>query len=165
MLLRKTTTQDLDAVEQILNDAKASMKASGIDQWQDGYPNKEVVAQDIKNEEAYVVEIDGGVFASCMISIRKEASYDHIEGAWLNLDPCIVIHRIATKKEALSKGVATYCIEQAFALFPTYKNIKIDTHPDNKRMQAFLAKNGFIHCGTIYLDDGGLRLAFQKSIS
>lgn len=164
MLFRKATMEDIPAVEIVLNDAKASMKDSGIDQWQDGYPNKEVIANDIEYGQSYVVEVDGDVKATCMITTDVESTYQVIDGAWLNDDPCIVVHRIACKNDALKLGIASHCIDQAFRLFPSYKNIKIDTHHDNMKMQGFLKKNGFIYCGVIFLEDGNLRVAFQKTI-
>jgi predicted GNAT family N-acyltransferase len=41
-------------------------------------------------------------------------------------------------------------------------NVRIDTHENNYVMQNMLKKNGFVHCGTIYLEDGQPRMAFQK---
>ena len=42
--------------------------------------------------------------------------------------------------------------------------LRIDTHEDNKTMQALLTKNGFSYCGIIHLENGDPRLAYQKTI-
>lgn len=41
-------------------------------------------------------------------------------------------------------------------------NIRIDTHRNNIPMQKTLIKNGYRVCGTIYLENGDERIAFQK---
>ena len=43
--------------------------------------------------------------------------------------------------------------------------MRIDTHGDNIDMQSLLKKLGFVHCGTIYVEEDDYpRLAFEKSI-
>ena len=43
-------------------------------------------------------------------------------------------------------------------------SIKVDTHEQNIPMQNLLKKNGFEYCGIIYLEDGGKRVAFEKTL-
>ena len=41
--------------------------------------------------------------------------------------------------------------------------MRIDTHGDNKVMRHLLQKPGFVHCGTIYVEEDDYpRLAFEK---
>ena len=49
MKLRLTTTNDLNAVMTIINQAKKYFKEQGINQWQDGYPNENSIINDIRN--------------------------------------------------------------------------------------------------------------------
>ncbi len=43
-------------------------------------------------------------------------------------------------------------------------HLRIDTHNDNIVMQNLLPKPGFVHCGTIYVEeDDAPRLAYEKS--
>jgi predicted GNAT family N-acyltransferase len=80
------------------------------------------------------------------------------DGEWLDDREYAVVHRIASAGTV--KGVGSFCMQWAYEQFP---NVKIDTHENNYVMQNMLKKNGFIHCGTIYLEDGQPRLAFQKN--
>lgn len=68
MKLRLTKTSDLNAVMEIINQAKSYFKAQGINQWQDGYPNEISIINDIGQREAYVLEDDGKIIATAMIS-------------------------------------------------------------------------------------------------
>ena len=65
------------------NAAKTYFKNNDIDQWQDGYPNEETIEKDIENNEAYVLEEDGVILGTCMVTIHGEPAYNRIEGKWI----------------------------------------------------------------------------------
>ena len=43
------------------------------------------------------------------------------------------------------------------------QDIRIDTHHQNLSMRKFLSKLGYHACGTVYLENGDKRIAYQKS--
>ena len=45
-----------------------------------------------------------------------------------------------------------------------YGSMRIDTHEGNKSMQRAIEKSGYTYCGHIYLENGDLRLAYEKPI-
>ena len=54
-----------------------------------------------------------------------------------------------------------FCINWAFE---QCGHLRIDTHGDNIVMQNLVKKLGFVHCGTIYVEeDNNPRLAFEKT--
>ena len=110
-------------------------------------------------EKSYVNLEDYHIRAVFYFAVEADPTYSYIEGAWLNDAPYGVIHRIAV--DGSGRGVAAECF--AFAA-QHCENLRIDTHEKNIPMQRCLAKNGFIRCGTIYLEDGDPRIAYQKVI-
>lgn len=56
MNFRKSTYDDVDKILEIIEKAKAEFKKSGLDQWQNGYPNRQVIENDVKLEISYVLE-------------------------------------------------------------------------------------------------------------
>lgn len=165
MIFRKANINDIDSLVSIIEEAKAYFKENKIDQWQDGYPNKQTLLQDIKKEESFLLEQDGIILATCMISTKKDPTYHNIyQGSWLNNEPYFVIHRIAVKQSEKGNNLASFMIQEAIKLHPDYFNIRIDTHKDNISMQRMLQKNGFIYCGIIYLETMQQRNAYQRVI-
>lgn len=162
MKLRLTTTNDVTAVMSIINEAKAYFKEQGINQWQDGYPNEISIINDISHREAYVLEDNGDVVATAMISSAPEPTYNYIEGKWLQCDKYLVIHRIAIKNDQKGKGLAKIILDEAIKLYPKMASVRMDTHDDNLSMQRFLTKYGFTYCGTIYLETKDSRRAYEK---
>ncbi len=164
-MIRKATLKDKEAVLKIYEEARAFIKTYNSPQWQDGYPNEDTFIGDIKDGTIYVSEVEG-VVVGVATFLDYEETYNQIDGAWLNDEDYIVIHRIATTTKELGKGHA-----KAFIDFlennPNVKNIRIDTHELNEPMKRFLIKNGFIYCGIITLNNpvDKLRLAYQKVIN
>ena len=164
MILRPTKIEDISRVIDIINQAKTYLKNNDIDQWQDGYPNEETIEKDIENNEAYVLEEDGVILGTCMVTIHGEPSYNRIEGKWILNCPYICVHRIAVDNEYKGKGLASTILDQVVAMYPDYHSVRMDTHHDNLSMQSFLTKYGFKYCGEITLKSGALRRAYEKRI-
>lgn len=167
MNIRKTTAEDLDAVMEIIDAAKAYFKGAGIDQWQRGTPDRAMITKDIENGCSYVLCDEGSVLGTCMILFGVDPNYAVIEnGAWLNDEPYGVIHRIAVRPECKGRHLAAQFFDyaQETALQQGVHNLRVDTHADNKSMQKLIARCGFTLCGKVYVGIDEPRLAFQKAI-
>lgn len=167
MRLRKSRENDLKYIIEIINEAKEFLKESKIDQWQQGYPNEEVILKDIENQHSYVLEDDNKIIGTVALSFDGEETYDLIyDGKWISNNEYAVIHRIAASKKCNIKGIGTEIIKniEKICIDKGIENIKIDTHEKNLVMQKLLEKNNFKYCGVIYLEDKAKRVAFEKVI-
>jgi GNAT superfamily N-acetyltransferase len=170
MKIQLSTFEDIPAIIAIINDAKEYLASQKIDQWQNGYPNTEQVANDIKNNESYVVINDENeVIATAMFTTNPEPTYKIIDGNW-NIDENEkygVVHRMAIKKEFRKFGLATFIFHEFHMqlLEKKIKSLKIDTHEKNLGMQALIKKLGYTYCGIIYTNYHAKRVAFEKVIS
>ena len=168
MNFRKTAYKDVPAVMRLVDQAKAYMKESGIDQWQNGYPNAESIEKDIAHGYSYVMEEDGRIVGTLAVIFDGEPTYDKIyDGAWKTEgEPYAAVHRVAVDAGCKGRGIAGAMIEEVAKLCRKrgVRSIKNDTHRDNQSMQRMQAKNGFEYCGVIYLEDGAERIAFEKKI-
>lgn len=160
--IRKATYDDIPALMQLFERAKAIMRASGnTSQWGSGYPSPDVVRNDIARGVCYVASkaADGKIEATMAFIPGPDPTYSVIEeGAWLNNEPYHVIHRIAVT--APGKGYARLLLDWAFTLCNT---VRIDTHSDNVIMHHILRNYGFTRCGVIHLANGDPRDAYQMS--
>ena len=165
MKFRKSKTSDVKSIMKIINQAQKFFKDKGIDQWQNGYPNEDTIIEDIKSTESYVLEKDGEVVATSMVTFKGESSYDSIyDGKWLSNNKYAAIHRVAVNNAHKGLGLSTEiikCIEQ-LCIDNGVHSVKIDTHEENIPMQKVLKKNGFEYCGIIYVDGSSKRIAFEK---
>lgn len=168
MEIRKTTAADLEAVMDILNEARRTIAALGINQWQDGYPTADVILDDIARDRSRVLVKDGEVIGTFAVLDDGEPTYDRIfDGHWLTGDESrsyIAVHRVAVSVKSRGTGASGKIMQYAGELAAELgmKSVRIDTHEGNVVMRRMLEKNGFVHCGTIILESGDPRVAYEK---
>lgn len=160
MNIRKGTADDVSRIMEIYAAAKQIMVDNGnSSQWVNGYPQRELVEEDIANGYCHVCEEDGGICAVFAYIPGDDPTYAYIEdGKWPNDKPYGTIHRIGADRpgRGVLKEAAAYCS----AINP---ELRIDTHENNGIMRNAVKKLGFTYCGIIYIDDGTPRLAYQRS--
>lgn len=156
--IKNAKIDDIGKIMEIYRYAQDFMIRSGNpDQWGHFWPIQDVIEDDIKEGICKVIcEGDEiyGVFALCQ---GDEPTYQHIEGGmWLNDEPYVTIHRIASdgRRHGIFKCAAEHCKKIC-------SNVRVDTHENNKPMQRQVEKNGFIKCGTIYIENGSSRIAYH----
>ena len=96
MEFRIATISDINRIMDIIRQAQEYLRNKGVDQWQDNYPNLNIIRDDIEKRKGYVLEKDGQVVAIVAISFSDEKTYEKIyEGKWITENEYAVIHRIA----------------------------------------------------------------------
>ena len=164
MLIRLATPNDIESILSIVRSAQLSLSELGIDQWQDGYPSEDVIAEDIANGVGYVAcTKDGAVVGYEAVVLTGEEAYLQIEDCfWHTSNNYVVVHRLCVDGTARRKGVAIELMNFAgeFAIEHGISDFRIDTHEGNVRMLELLKKMGFKHVGTIRYESG-LREAFD----
>ena len=162
MNIRKANTEDIDIIMDVFEAAKLFMRRTGNSkQWVDGYPSKELILSNIRDESLYVcLTEDGQIVGAFYFKVENDTTYAKIyDGYWLNDKPYGVVHRIASngKQKGIGNAALQWSLEQC-------GNVRVDTHRDNIVMQNILLNNGFQQCGIIYVANGTERIAFQKSL-
>jgi len=173
MIYRKTALADLDAVLAVYRRAKAFMDQTGNpDQWEEGYPSGTMVEEDVRSGIGRVLaDEDGKILAVLAFFTEEDPAYREIrDGAWPSDAPYAVVHRIATGEPG--RGLAAIALGEAVkeAVSLGFTELRMDTYKDNLPMQRFLAREGFIRCGTVSLngdftDEKRLRLAYAKDLT
>lgn len=158
---------DLEKVMTIVFDAQKRLALHQSGQWQDGHPTRETIINDIEQKHLYVSTFEDEV-VGMMAVLTHEPSYDHLlSGAWRHEGPYLVVHRFATHRMFLNKGVGTFMLSQIEILAKGVKThlIRVDTHAKNKEMDALLLKCGFVVCGTTLIDQTKLRTVYEKYLN
>lgn len=170
MLIRKALPADLDALMPIFDEARGTIGRLGIDQWQDGYPQREVIEGDIREGHTRVIETEGIVRGTFALFFDGEPTYDIIEnGHWLTGDEnrsYLAVHRVAIAVASRGTGLSAALIVHAEkeARAAGKLSIRIDTHEGNVVMRRMLEKNGLQYCGVIRLANGDPRVAYEKTV-
>lgn len=161
MEIRLAFPNEVNTIMQLIEDAKKCLADAGSNQWQNGYPNADIIIEDIISGQAYVALEEGDLLAYAAVTKSPEKDYETIyEGSWQDGESeYLVFHRIAVASDVQGQGVAQTFLEGLIEGFD-YLDFRSDTHAENKAMQHIFEKLGFEKVGKVPVD--GERLAYQK---
>lgn len=166
MKIRKSTELDFDRIMEIYSYAREFMAKNGNpNQWgPTNWPPEYLIHNDISEGNSYVcLNADNKVIGTFFFTQGKdiEPTYRDISnGGWLDNSAYGVVHRIAG--DGSEKGIGAFCISWAY---DQCGHLRMDTHEDNRVMQSLLGKIGFVHCGTIYVEEDNYpRLAYERIV-
>lgn len=155
-MIRRAEVEDLNRIFELYAIARAYMRASGNPhQWGASNPPREKVEADLRQGQLYVVEDGNGIHGVFALIFGDDPTYARIDGAWPDEGPYAVVHRLAGDG---SGGVFAAAMDYAKARSAA---VRVDTHADNATMHHLLQKHGFVRCGTIWLENGDPRIAYQ----
>ena len=157
-LIRQACPEDMEQILAVYERARQFMREhDNPTQWQDGHPRQEILREDIRIGQLYVVTKQESICGVFALIPGIDPTYGYIEGAWHHDAPYATIHRVASNGR--EKGVLAACVDYSAN---RCSHLRIDTHENNYVMQNALAKLGFSRCGIIYLANGDPRIAFDR---
>ena len=155
ILFRQAKAQDVAVCLQIVDEARNNMMAEGKQQWDEHYPTRAIIEQDIAVHKAYLLAEGDAILAYGVLDLQGEAAYLQPTAHWLTEGKYGVIHRLAIALQA--HECETLCRAQGIY------SIKVDTHFDNHAMLHLLQAMGYQACGSVSYGPRGNRLAFEKT--
>jgi GNAT superfamily N-acetyltransferase len=162
---RKATEADIPAIVELYTAARVFLKQQGIDQWQGPlHPSAETAAKDIVAEHAYVLADESQrVAATASLVAGEDPFYSNLKGAWLVPGPYVTVHRVAVSPFARGHGLSGLLLSHSIALAKKAgaRSVRVDTHPDNKIMQAAIRRAGFVYCGELKVYDNTTRYGYE----
>ncbi|GFZ27139.1 GNAT family N-acetyltransferase [Lactobacillus corticis] len=166
MELRLVKPNELDQAMAIINDAKQHLADQGVDQWQTGYPDEGHIKADIDKKAAYFVTDGIDLLGYVCADFSGEPAYEKLQGTWQTSDQYVVIHRLAFSEKARGRGLSStvFQLVEKLALASGVTALRVDTDPENYKMQHIIEKNGFSYRGRIWFD-GGEKVAYDKVLT
>ena len=168
MNARPAEMRDFDSIMTVISQARAAIARLGIDQWQDGYPEPEVITGDIESGIGWVFETEGKIAGYMVPLADPEPIYDQLAGKWLQNDaPYLTVHRMAIGDGYRGTGLSMQMFAHAenLAKEKHLLSVRADTHTGNIAMRKLLAKCGFTYVGDVrYPVTAGdpIRVAYEK---
>lgn len=151
-MIRKANISDIGNIMLMYKSCVKGMIANGIDQWDESYPNTDIILADIKARTYYIAEINGEIVGGINIDEKQDSTYLDIN--WEDkTNSFLVVHRLAVKEENWGDGVG-----KELMLFVEdvvneegYQSIRLDTYSGNPKAMEFYNKLGYTELGTIDL--------------
>jgi GNAT superfamily N-acetyltransferase len=167
-LLNYANAADIDWIMASIEVCRFQLSKHQSGQWQSGEPSYKTIQQDILNQRYYVLRVDGQLVGGTAI-LTHDPAYDQLrQGAWLNQQRYVVLHRFFIAPLSQGKGYGLKLLQEIEVIAKNnpfqVNNIRVDTHALNHPMRQLLVKMAFQRCGEVDLPNAGLRLVYHKII-
>tara|TARA_B100001250_G_scaffold162198_1_gene139305 strand:- start:185 stop:688 length:504 start_codon:yes stop_codon:yes gene_type:complete len=152
MKIRIAKKSDLGNIMRMYNSCVNGMIKNGIDQWDESYPNREIISEDINSKTYYILDIQEQVVGGINIDNNQDPTYLNIN--WRdNSNAFLVVHRLAVKEEFWNKkiGKSLMLFAEKLVIEKQLKSIRLDTYSGNPKAMEFYIQLGYTELGTINL--------------
>ena len=156
--------QDLDAIMEMYNSCVQGMLSLGIDQWDESYPNRTIIEQDLKEGCYYIAIIENEIVAGMRVDNIQDPTYLDIN--WRDkTNNFMVVHRLGSKTKVWNKGIGKQMMDFAenIAIESGCSSFRLDTYSHNPKAMEFYKKIGYQQLGHINLKpDKDIYYCFEK---
>lgn len=165
MNFREAKKEDIESILEVISHAKEYMKRNNSTQWNENYPNKETIINDIENNIGYVLIVENLIRGYMVVEFSDDEIYKNIKGKWKTFGNYASIHRCAIHKELRGQGYGSelFKFAEKLALSKNIRSVRVDTAPENETMKHLFNKNGYEYCGTVFID--GEKIAYEKLLT
>ncbi len=147
-MIRHAVETDLNELTSLARQVANNMHQNGIDQWSATYPAYENFEYDLSKNSLYVFLKDNRLVGS--ITILPENDLFYKELVWEGKQS-YVVHRLMVDPDFMRQHIGRQLFLHAINHAKTKgcDTVKVDTHPDNIRMQSLILSLGFKEKGYI----------------
>lgn len=143
-MIRKAKIEELQEIKSLTEACAKAMIEKEIYQWNEHYPSREKLRNDINKKELFVYEEHGRILG--IIVITESIDEEYLPVKWLTEgNSNLYIHRLATHPEVWGQGYAQKLMDYAedFAKKNKYESVRLDTFSQNRRNQKFYESRGY----------------------
>lgn len=153
----------LEEVYDLFVSAIKKMDEQGIPQWDELYPNKPILDEDIQKQELYITKIDGEIAAVYVLNEESDEQYSN--GKWQYPNATYkVIHRLCVhpKFQNQKLGYRTMIYIENQMLQQGIETIRLDTFTQNPFSIRLYERLGFKKVGMAHWRKGDFHLMEKK---
>jgi ribosomal protein S18 acetylase RimI-like enzyme len=164
ILVRKANKEELDGIVRIFKNAIAVMDKNNIPQWDEIYPNREVLTDDIAKGHMFVCEKDDQMVA--VFVLNQECDDEYKNGEWQYKEASFaVVHRLCVNPNFQNKGIGrqTMLIAEKLVKEKGIETIRLDAFSNNLFALALYERLGYKRVGEVIWRKG-LFYLYEKKI-
>lgn len=145
----KAAVADIDELCTIIYGAVEKMNSQGIFQWDEAYPDRNILNEDIEKGQLYVGRADGRIAVMFVLNDDYDDSYNHAD--WKKPDvPYKVLHRFCVSTDHQGCGVGGRTLDHIEKMLSEQNihAVRIDVFSKNPYALKMYEKRGFTAAGT-----------------
>jgi ribosomal protein S18 acetylase RimI-like enzyme len=149
MRIVRGEARHVEPVWAIIARCRDALAAEGIAQWDDVYPTRAMVEEDVARGALSVLEDDRACLGCIVLDERQSDAYASV--AWTGGEPALVVHRLcidpATQGRGLGHRLMAFAESEAARL--GYASIRLDAYSGNPHSVRFYRARGYREAGMV----------------
>jgi ribosomal protein S18 acetylase RimI-like enzyme len=165
MQLKLAEINDLGIIDEIYKNAIENMIKHNIFQWDEFYPSKNILRDDIVKKQLYKIIIEENIISAFVLN--KEYDKEYLGGKWkYNGNNFIVLHRLCINTKYQNKGIGTKIMLyiENYLKIRGVKSIRLDAFSKNPIALKLYNNLGYKKTGEVNWRKG-LFVLFEKIIN
>ncbi|MFV0528205.1 MAG: GNAT family N-acetyltransferase [Lachnospiraceae bacterium] len=163
--IRRAGLEDIEYVLQHYREVTQHMESCGIYQWDEVYPDRRILTEDIGKGNLYLFERSGHMAAAFVVNQVFDPEYAN--GCWNAPDSSFaVLHRLSVNPSDQNQGLGKRMLQCAEQLIRQkgYESIRLDAYALNAAAVSLYERAGYLKVGTAELRMGKFYL-FEKILA
>lgn len=156
---RPATPDDLDALVALYAAAAQDMRDHGIDQWDEYYPDREILSEDVESGNMVLGLLDGAL--ACAYVVNRDYDPEYASGAWAHAQGRFcVLHRLCVNPAMQGKGLARQAMArmEKTAREQGFDSVRLDVFSQNLHAQRLYEGLGYRRTGEVRFRKGSFYL-------
>lgn len=147
--IKQADAYDISDVMKVFRSCTEAMRLAKIFQWDDVYPNKELLEEDLKEGSLYVIRHEDICLGTVSFNEKQEDAYQQVD--WRGSDPVLVVHRLCVDPTFQGQGIAKYLMSfiENMALKRGYASIRLDAYSGNPKAVGLYERLGYQKVGSV----------------
>jgi ribosomal protein S18 acetylase RimI-like enzyme len=165
MDITQAVPTDTDSIMALIRLAVAEMQRQGIFQWDEHYPNREIIAEDIAADSLYKIHTGGDIAGIIVLNENQSPEYATLSWRDSNGKP-LCVHRVcihpAFQREGLARRLMLFA--ESYAKKNNYSSIRLDTFSKNPFAQRLYDSLEYKRTGIVSFRKGDF-YCYEKLIN
>jgi GNAT superfamily N-acetyltransferase len=150
MKIELGTTSDIPFIMETINECIIDLRNKGIYQWNEHYPPKEIIIDDIAEKHLHIIKNHNYCIAVIVINEDQDNEWNAVAWSEYNMKP-LAIHRLMVHPEYQNRGIGRTLINFAieYAIDNKYDSLRFDVYSGNPLLINTYEKMGCIKKGEV----------------
>lgn len=133
----------------VIRSCTEEMRLAKIFQWDDIYPNKEQLEEDLKEGTLFVARNGEICLGAVSFNEKQEDAYQQVD--WRGSDPVLVVHRLCVDPSFQGQGIAKELMSfgEKLAIKRGYAGIRLDAYSGNPKAVGLYERLGYQKAGSV----------------
>jgi len=162
MEITKAVPENINHIMSLIDAAVKAMITSGLYQWDEHYPNQDIITEDIAAGSLFKISEKGKITGIIVLNEQYFPEYNAL--TWEDdKGRFLVVHRLCIHPDCQGKGLGKKLMKFAeeYALKNNYSSIRLDTFTKNQTALGLYDALGYRRAGEVVFTKGKFQ-CFEK---